>query len=390
MTAVLASDALISILAGIGMLFLRRALLSVDLMSWLRSSLRFGCLVLAAFYLLRPAVWIWDNPFVERLLLIAAALAPLAVLLITEAALKRHAPVMLKWVTFVGTVVLVLGAFIFPDSLTTYYLTALLVFQVVVLVAAAVMLWRQSGDLEASDRRLVQTFAVLVLLSLPVIVLESAVLASGGPLHLSALVLLVGVWLLFCRSIWLADARRMWRWGATLIMLSVVAGWAMSLGRPDVSVLTFGPVLLSILVFASLVAIQLARTSTGFEERLLDLLAQPCGSDDLRQRVMEILSDHNIASVPEDFVASADAPAIAERLRACPVWISAERGSPSDADEALADIAKRADATHLVALGPDIADLVGLKLGPAEASVRLVPLLTALARRFDWDARDEL
>ncbi|MEM9425180.1 MAG: hypothetical protein AAGA06_00620 [Pseudomonadota bacterium] len=389
MTAVLASDALISVLAGIGMLFLRRALLSVDLMPWLRSSLRFGCFVLAAFYLLRPAVWIWDNPFVERLLLIAAALVPLAVLLITEAALKRHAHVVLKWVTLVGTVFLVLGALIFPGSLTTHYLAALLVFQVVVLVAAAVMLWRQSCDLEASDRSLVRTFAVLVLLSLPVIVLESAVLGSGGPLHLSALVLLVGVWLLFCRSIWLADVRRMWRWGATLIMLAAVAGWVMSLGRPDVSVLTFGPVLLAVLVFASLVAIQLARASTGFEVRLLNLLAQPLGRDNLRQRVMEILSDHNIASVPEDYVASADVPAITERLHTRPVWTSAERGSPDDADQALADIAKRADATHLVALGPKTTDLVGLKLGPAESSVRLIPLLTALARRFDEGARDE-
>ena len=381
MTAVLAADALLSVLAGMGLLILRRSLSTADLLPWLKSCLRFGALVLAVFYVLRPASWMWEATFVDRILLVAAAMAPVAILLISEAALRRHAPAGLKWIAFIGTVLTVFGAALAPRSLTPEYLWVLLVFQLLILLACAVFLWSESTQAEASDRKLIRTFAVLVFLSLPLIAFESAVLRDRGGLHLSALVLLIGVWLLYGRALWINAPARMMRWSGALLVLALIAGMAVSFGHPGIGVLQSSVPVFATLIVASLIALDLARAAGRLEDELLAILTSP--KDALtRPMLLETLAGQGVATVPDDFMAEADIPLLQARMRCDPVWTSATTDASSDADDALSDVARRLGASHLVALGTAPLDLIGLNLGPSETNARLTPLLAAVARRF--------
>lgn len=369
MVNVLAADTLLSVLAGLSLFVLRSALLHTRLERRLIATLRFGALVLGLFYVLRPLGWHAPGSGVERLILIVASLTALAILLVAEAAVQRHAHAWLKWFVMVAVPVLILAALVLPQAVAPVYLAVLLGFQIVVLLACSLMLWRHSGGY--------RLFAALILLCLPVIATESALLNDSGLIHASALAVLVGVWLLVNMAHWTARPVLLVLWGAVLLGLSGATALAVSTEHW----LVVTAVIAAILVFASLLTSVYDRRSGGLERRLARLLERPVG-DLTTAQLLEALSDKGIARVPDDLTVQLDFPAVHAALRDRPLW-SAGQPRQSDADEALADVARVMQASHLLSLGTAPLRLVSLRLGSVDAGQRGLLMLTALSRRLE-------
>ena len=381
MNVLLSTDTLLSVLAGLALLALRSALNEAQLAPRLAQTLRFGALVLGLFYLLRPLAWHADGSFADRIILVLAVLVPLAILLIIEAAVTRHAPRPLKLGLAVGVPLLILGALVMPRSLGALYLAVLLGFQIMVLLFSCWMLWHESAGMETAERRSRRLFAVLTVLILPVVAAESALLNDGNALHGSALVVLFGVWMLFHLPRW--ATRRWWLivWSMGGLGLSFVTAWAIVPPDGSGSLLLATTGITAMLVFASIFSSLLGQRRGTLERQLVALVGRPSQQFGL-EHVLEKLSDRQVAMVPANIVSNVDVPPVRDALRRGPVWFG-QSDTGRDADAALADVARATGASHVLCVGTEPLRLMTLSLGPADGGRHVVPLLTALCRRLE-------
>lgn len=79
----------------------------------------------------RALIVLTGGAWFRSLVLLAAALVPLAAVIVAEGLLRRHAPVWVKWVIGTGTVGFSLTVFWFGTALDPGRLMSLLTFQVV-------------------------------------------------------------------------------------------------------------------------------------------------------------------------------------------------------------------------------------------------------------------
>ncbi|WP_425100480.1 hypothetical protein [Tropicibacter sp. S64] len=385
MSDFLTTDTLLSVLAGLSLFALRTALPDAPLDRWLTRTLRFGALVLGMFYLLRPLAWYGAGALADRVILVVATLTALAILLIAEAAVKRHAPRALKLGVAGAVPLLIVGALVVPQSLGPAYLAALLAFQIVVLAFGGWMLWTGSHAADGADRRTLRFFAVLILLCLPLIAAESALLNTDGALHISALAVLFGVWLLFNLPHWTLQPWRLVSWTAGGLSLAILTALALVSETGGTSLTDTALGLSAMLIFASILSSVQSRRGSALEMRLADLLERPDTSFGLDE-VMEALHEHHVAQVPASVSAAADGPALRAMLAERPVWAGPGSHTHRDADEALSDIARTTGASHLLCVGTTPLRLIALNLGPADATRQVSSLLVVLCRRLGCGA----
>ncbi len=102
------------------------------------------------------------------LVLLAAALIPLAVLLLTEGLLRRHAPVAFKVVIATGTVVFGIGAPWYGDSIDPARLYGLLAFQTLGFgLSGYLVLTRDRAGLGPQENRMVGRLGLSLILLVP-------------------------------------------------------------------------------------------------------------------------------------------------------------------------------------------------------------------------------
>ena len=372
MTGTLAADCLISALAGLALLGFRIRLRRVGLAPRLMRTLRFATGLWGVFYLLRVPAWLGQSDFGERLLLAAASLIPVSIVLVAEAALRRHAPPLMKWGVLLAGAALTLGAFVLPSSAAWGYLTALMAFQLVTIAAVFVFVWRFAPSLTLAEARQMRVFGVLALLSLPLVATDF--FTANGGLHLSALAVLAGVWLILSSASWMTDMRVALCALGGLGLLALLGAWVL----PGQGMAVFATVL-AILIFAALLSEAARAASSGLSGALAAILARP-GSELTGTRIAETLRGHDVVLIPDGDLSDYDRSALADRFRTRPLWT--DPVSRDDLDDQLGALAKQCGTTHLLATGVAPLALVGFTLAPSQASIQVEHLLVALGHRM--------
>ncbi|WP_322889556.1 MULTISPECIES: hypothetical protein [unclassified Yoonia] len=130
------------------------------------------------------------------LVLLAAALIPLGVLLLTEGLLRRHAPPAIKLVIGGGAVVFGLSSLWYADTIDPARLFALLGFQTLgFLLSGWMVLTRDKSQLSRSENAMVVRLGLSLLLFIPLAAGDFLLLYIGLPIQFSALGVLILCWL---------------------------------------------------------------------------------------------------------------------------------------------------------------------------------------------------
>jgi hypothetical protein len=130
------------------------------------------------------------------LIVLAAGLLPLAVLVLTEGLIRRHAPSPIKLVVGVGTVTFAVLAFVYAELIDPVRLWALLAFQLIGFgVSGWLIITRDKSSLSASENLMVGRLGLSLILLIPMIAADFFMVYIRLPVQISALGVLVLCWL---------------------------------------------------------------------------------------------------------------------------------------------------------------------------------------------------
>jgi hypothetical protein len=384
MTGPLLADCLISFLAATALLSLRKRLRQTAISQRLRATLRFATLIWSLFYFLRIPAWLTGSVFASRLELVAASLIPLALLLVAEAAMRRHAPARVKYGLLVLTPAFVIAALVLPVTAYAYYLPALLAFQLAALVEGAIMLWRVPPGHGSEERRVLRLFAGIVLVALPLVITDFGFVGAQLPLHMSALAILAGTWLAIATSTWVTTLGRALLGFGWFVALALAGGVALGLATGP---LTFDGLfvptvtILAILFFAAAAAGAMRLSRGEVADQLVALLARPHSAFTL-EAIMGTLAAHNPRLLTKADLVEHDLPRLAELLVPEPLWPVPGGQIDADGSEQLGDIARANACSHLLALRTDPPEFLALTLSAPQSNARISSLLSAIALRY--------
>lgn len=143
----------------------------------------------------RALIVLTGGAWFRSIVLLAAALIPLAAVIVAEGLLRRHAPVWVKWVIGTGTVGFVLTAFWFGTALDPARLTGLLMFQVVGFAIAGWMIaTRDRSSLNMAENQSAGRLAWSLVVLVPLIATDFLLVFIRLPVQMSAIGVLVMCW----------------------------------------------------------------------------------------------------------------------------------------------------------------------------------------------------
>jgi hypothetical protein len=382
MTGPLIADCLISLLAALALLGLRVRLRQTAISQRLRTTLRFATLIWSLLYLLRIPAWLTDSVLAGRLVLVAASLIPLSLLLVTEAAMRRHAPARVKYGLLVLTPAFVGASLVLPVPAFSLYLPALLAFQLTALVEGALMLWRVPPGHGGEERRVLRLFAGIVVVALPLVISDFGFVGAHLPIRMSALAMLAGTWLAIASSTWVTTPGRALLGLSGFVALALAGGTALGLATGPLtfdSLLVPTATILAILFFAAATAGVIRLSRGEIADQLVALLARPHPNFTV-EAIMSTLAPYNPRLLTSDLVGN-DLPRLAKLLTPQPVWpLPGDQIDPDRSDE-LGDIARSNGCSHLLALRSDPPEVLALTLSAPQSNSRIGSLLCAIALR---------
>ncbi|WP_108814797.1 hypothetical protein [Loktanella sp. Alg231-35] len=215
----------LSCAALLGLFVLRRVLIRRDPWDPINRRFLFGVLVMMVLFLGRALMIMTGIEAFRILVLCAAAVIPLAVLILTEGLLRRHAPPVIKALIGGGAILFALSALWYSDSIDPGRLFSLLGFQLLgFLVSGWLVASRDQASLSANENATVVRLGLSLFLFIPLAVGDFLLLYSGLPIQFSALGVLILCWL----AIGLGRAHLGHR--ATLVNLAVMIGAAVIVG----------------------------------------------------------------------------------------------------------------------------------------------------------------
>ncbi|MFQ6547481.1 hypothetical protein AADZ90_005945 [Aestuariibius sp. 2305UL40-4] len=378
-TGTLYADAFVSVLAGISLFGLRWGVSKTGVTGRMRRMFSFAAGVLGVFYLLRVPAWLTEADLADRAVIATAALIPLAMTLVAETAVGRHAPRWIKLMMAVGTPAFILGALVLPSSTGRIYLPLLLVFQVATFIGLARLLWSQGLDLTLAQRRLARTFGLVMLAASPLVITDFSFTNAGFPLHLSALVILVGVWLIVSASSWTVRPTIALAALGCFAALATLGGFtvALSAGANPVTATAF---LLALLIFAAIIGEALRLKAGTLAGRLTEFLVIP-PRDNQESDLLIRLAGLDPITLDSAELSEFDETALTRTFGTRPLW-TPDGTTDEDTTEQLTEILRRTTSTHILATDIAPLRLVALQLSPAEANAQVEGLLAAAAWRL--------
>ncbi len=383
MTGPLIADCLISLLAALALFGLRVRLRQTAISQRLRTTLRFATLVWSLLYLLRIPAWLTDSVLAGRLVLVAASLIPISLLLVTEAAMRRHAPARVKYGLLLLTPAFAVAALVLPVSAYPFYLPALLAFQLAALVEGALMLWRVPPGHGSEERRVLRLFAGIVVVALPLVITDFGFVGAHLPLRMSALAMLAGTWLAIASSTWVTTPGRALLGLSGFVALALAGGVALGLATGPLtfdSLLVPTATILAILFFAAATAGVIRLSRGEIADQLVALLARPHTTFTV-EAIMTTLAPYNPRLLTTSDPVETDLPRLAQLLAPQPVWpLPGDQIDPDRSDE-LGDITRANACSHLLALRTDPPEVLALTLSALQSNARIGSLLCAIALR---------
>ncbi|MFA8440784.1 hypothetical protein [Yoonia sp.] len=308
------------------------------------------------------------------LVLFAAAVIPLAVLILTEGLLRRHAPPLVKAVIGVGAVLFAVMSLWYSDSIDPARLYALLGFQLLGFVLSGwLIVARDRAALSAGENAMVVRLGLSLILLIPLAAGDFLLLSIGLPIQFSALGVLILCWLA------IGLGRTYLGHRATLVNLAVMVGAAVIVGGMlgffaqhgrDGFLLTIATVMTMVFVVAILTDARALR----LEEQSLGLLRQlATARTDDPMTFLHDLQDH--PRVEGAVVVSAESleglqdDVLDAIFAAAPVL---RRVDPPQlgpvADDHIAYLFERYSATHILLAVPHPRVLVALSMPSLGAS----------------------
>ena len=308
------------------------------------------------------------------LVLFAAAVIPLAVLILTEGLLRRHAPSLVKAVIGVGAVLFAVMSLWYSDSIDPARLYALLGFQLLGFVLSGwLIVARDKAALSAGENAMVVRLGLSLILLIPLAAGDFLLLSIGLPIQFSALGVLILCWLA------IGLGRTYLGHRATMVNLAVMVGAAVIVGGMlgffaqhgrDGFLLTIAAVMTTVFVVAILTDARALR----LEEQSLGLLRQlATARTDDPMTFLRDLQDH--PRVEGAVVVSAESleglqdDVLDAIFAAAPVL---RRVDPPQlgpvADDHIAYLFERYSATHILLAVPHPRVLVALSMPSLGAS----------------------
>ena len=321
-------------------------------------------------------------------ILLAAALIPLAVLLLTEGLLRRHAPASFKLVIAAGTAIFGISALWYGDSIDPARLLALLAFQVLgFAMSGYLVITRDRASLGAQENRMVGRLGLSLLLLIPLAIGDFLMVDLGLPVQFSALAVLVLCWLAVSLGRPQLGHRKTLQTLGFLFATACVSGLVVA----QVAALRGMGTLLVIAVILATLVIALLLADAGSlqqEDESLGLLRQLAKAQTDDPLVfLQALRDHpqvdGAVVIHEDALGGLD-PAVLDRVfDAAPVL---DRAAPpvmgQEAADHIAYLFDRFAATHIMQVTANPRMLVALflpTLGTAPQAVLELQLVQRMA-----------
>lgn len=306
--------------------------------------------------------------------LLGAAIIPLAVLILTEGLLRRHAPPLVKAVIGGGAVVFAVSSLWYSGSIDPARLFALLGFQLLGFVMSGwLIISRDKASLSVTENAMVVRLGLSLILFIPLAAGDFLLLSIGLPIQFSALGVLILCWL----AIGLGRPHLGHR--ATLVNLGVMVGAACGVGAMIAAFAQLGRdgYLLSIAAIMTMlfvVAILNDARALRLEEQSVGLLRQlAMARTDDPMTFLRDLQDHPLVEgavvVSEESLQGLQDDVLDRIFAAAPVL---RRSDPPVlgpvADDHIAYLFARYSATHVMLAVPRPRVLVALAMPSLGAS----------------------
>lgn len=375
-----AADLFLSLAAVAGLAVLGAVLRSRDAADPLNRRLLFALAVAAVLFAGRAGLTLSGWGGFGTLVRLAAALIPLAVLIVTEGLLRRHAPAWAKILIGGGTLLAPVAALwrsgpgVDPDDL------ALMGFQIAgFAVAGWLVAARDRAGLSAAENRAAVRLAWSLVLLLPLGAVDFLGPLLGLPVQVAGLAVLALCWLAV--SLGRAEAGPD---DGTLPRLLVLGGAGAAATAALVA--AGAPALAGAVVLAALLVSAVAADAMSLraEERNLSLLRHLAEGPEEQGAFLRGLLAHPAieggALLMGADLADFDPAVLARAFAGGPVLRRGRTGGDAAADEQAALLAERYGATHLLWLSDDPPRLAVLAMPTLAAGARAELELAALAR----------
>lgn len=319
-------------------------------------------------------------------ILLGAALIPLAVLLLAEGLLRRHAPLWAKLYVGAGTLLFGLSALWFSNSIDPVRLWGLLIFQTSgFLIAGFLVLTRDKASLSAAENRVVERLALSLFLLIPMAAADFLILVLGLPVQVSPLAVLFLCWLTVSLGRGQSQHRApLISFIAILVATAASAGFvALMAGLGwDGTILTLAVILAAVLVAVLFIETQALKA----EERSHSLLRHmaedrsPDGVSFLRRLQAHPLVE-GAALIEGDALADLDAAVLSRIFAATPVLRRADPPFVGGAEgDHIDHLFNRYEASHILLADVAPMVLVALSMPSISASPRAEMELAAVQR----------
>ncbi len=384
------TELFLSCAALVGLAVLDRMLTRRDAWDPLNRRFVFGVRVTMLLFAGRALLIVTGVAGFRILVLLGAGLIPLAVLLLTEGLLRRHAPRWIKVLIGGGTVISLVSAFWYSGSIDPLRLMALLAFQIAgFCVAGWLILRRDRASLSAGENTMVARLGLSLFAFIPMAAGDFLMVYLGLPIQFSALAVLILCWLA------IGLGRSQWGHGATLVSLGMIIAAAVLVG----SLIGFfgtlgrdGTLLCIALIMAAMFLLAIFNDARALrsEEQSLGLLRHMADADtDDPLAFLRDLQAHPLVEgavvLSADSLAGLQAATLAAIFEASPVL---RRAAPPNlgaaADDHIAYLFAHYSATHImrVAVAPPVfiaLSMPSLSASPmAELELQVVQRMAAL------------
>lgn len=372
------TDLYLSIAALIGLTILHGTLIKRAADDLLVRRLVFGLRVGMMLFAGRALIVLTGGMGFRFMVLLAAALVPLAALIVAEGLLRRHAPSWAKWVIGGGAAFFGFTAFWIGGGIDPARLVGLLIFQVVGFgVAGWMIATRDRKSLSDGENRMAVRLGFSLVLLLPLAAGDFLMVYIHLPVQVSAIGVLALCWLAL--SLTRAHDGHRRSYAALLLMFGASLGTAVFIGV-IAGVGLKGLVVIGAVVMALVLVLAIAAALRAQSVHLVAYMAEAEGNDPLA--FLLGLQAHPLVDLAVKVDgASLDDAVLARIFAARPVLAKGDFPAlGATADDHMAHLFARYDATHIVDCGCFPRQLVALSMPALQTSAQAQIELCAVQR----------